>query len=127
MQLNVRMFFKELLHLPSFVGRDIVQDNVDFFVLGLMHKELLQKGHEFLAGVPRYGLSQDLSSLRIKGSNERERPVSIILKPMPLSPSRRHRQNRIFSIQGLDRGLLIHTKDSRVLRWFDIQANDYRP
>ncbi len=46
MKPNAGMFFKKLLHLPSLMGRDIVQDDVDFFVLGLMYKELLQKGHE---------------------------------------------------------------------------------
>ena len=124
MELDVGMFFEKPLHLSGFVNGDIVQDDVDFLVVRLIKEKLFEKGDEFLTGMAGYCLSPDPSGLGIKGSKQRQGPMAIILKPVSFSPSRRHRRHRVLAVQGLDGCLFIHTKNSRVLREFDIQADD---
>ena len=50
--------------------------------------------------------------------------MAVILKSMTFSATRREWKHRIFSIQSLDRGLLIDTKNGRMLRRMQIQTDD---
>src|SRR5262249_26774360 len=55
---------------------------------------------------------------------QRKRAVSEVFKPVPLSSSGRHRQYRVKPIQSLNATLFINTKNSSMLRWIYIQADD---
>jgi hypothetical protein len=44
--------------------------------------------------------------------------VAVVLKAVPLGPSREERQYRIEPLERLDRGLLTHTEHRRMLRGF---------
>lgn len=51
MELDVGMVFKKPLHPSRFAIGNIVQDDVDFLVAGLIEEKLFEKGDEFLTGM----------------------------------------------------------------------------
>lgn len=51
MELDVGMVFKKPLHPSRFANGNIVQDDVDFLVAGLIKEKLFEKGDEFLTGM----------------------------------------------------------------------------
>src|ERR1700751_3224992 len=110
------MRLEELPGLGGLMRREIVDDHVDLFTAGLVDHDVSEEGDKLRRGVPRSGASQHLSGLGVKGGIERERTVTVILKAVSLGPPGGERQDRIEPVERLDRGLLVDTKDGRVLR-----------
>ncbi len=50
--------------------------------------------------------------------------MAVVLKSVPLRPSRRQWQHGIQTIQGLDGGLLVDAKHGRMLRRIEVQPDD---
>ena len=107
-QVNLRMLGKEGLDQFGLVSREIVGDDMDLLAARLVDDQVGQKGDELSRGMPSCRLAEHYTGLGVEGRIQRERPMALVLKPMPLGAPRRQRQHRIESIQGLDRGLLIH-------------------
>ena len=51
MELDVGMVFEKPLHPSRFANGNIVQDDVDFLVAGLIEEKLFEKSDEFLTGM----------------------------------------------------------------------------
>jgi len=83
-----------------------------------------QEGHEIAAGVVRRSFSVDAAGLGIQRSIQRKRAMAVVLETMTLGAARRERQNRVESIQSLNRGFLIDREHSRVLRRIQVQAEN---
>src|SRR5271156_5381384 len=115
--MNLRMRLEELCHLPGLVGGQIVGDDMDLFSARLVDDDIGQKGDELSGCMRRRGLAQHLSGLGIESCVERERSMPVVLKAMSFCASRGKRQHRIKPIEGLNRGFLINTKNSGMLRW----------
>src|SRR5450755_3591753 len=73
--------------------------------------------------MPLGGLALHLSSLDVERRVQRQRAIASILKAVPFQTSGRQRQHWIQAVQCLNRGLLIHTKHNRVLRWSQVQSD----
>lgn len=114
--MNLRMRLKELFKLPDLVGGEIVGNDMDFFAARLVDDDIGKEGDELSRGVPRCGLAQYFSGPGIECRVERERPMPVVLKGMSLRSTRRERQHRIESIEGLNGGLFIDAKNCGVLR-----------
>ncbi len=92
-----------------------------YFALSLVARnQLLQEGDELLAGMAADSLAQNHPRLRVEGGVERKRSMPDVLETVSLGPPGRQRQDRVPSIQGLDRRFLINTKHRSVLRWIHI-------
>src|ERR1700677_516732 len=102
----------------------IVQNDVDLLAWFAMQHDLLQEQHKLIAGMARGRLAEHFAGLHIESSVERQGAVPIVLESMALGAPRRHGQDRIQTVQRLQRSLLIHAKDRGVLRWIEIEAND---
>ena len=124
MEVHTRMGCQERVDLFRLVRGEIVENYMNLFAPGLRRHQLLQKGHELSAGVSRGGAPKHLSRLGIERREQRQRPVATILKPMPLGATGRERQHVIASVERLDRRLFVDTKDRRMSRRIQIQAND---
>ena len=86
--------------------------------------KFLKEGHEFRAGVTLDRLAVDFTAQRIQGGVQRERPVTVVLRPVPLHPSRAQGQDRVKAVQGLDVALLIKAEHGRVLQRVQVQTDD---
>jgi len=69
-------------------------------------------------------LTENLAGASIKGRIERESTVAKVLKTMAFRAAGRKRQDRIFSIQGLNRPFLVHREHRCMLRWIDVQPDN---
>ena len=58
--MNISMFGQEFRDALSLVRREIVCNDVDFFALGLVHHDIVEKRHELGRGMPLRRLSQHL-------------------------------------------------------------------
>src|SRR5215207_1213355 len=124
MQRHVWMVGKEAIHEFGFVGGEVVYDEVDFLVGGLCGYDLLGKADKLLAGVAARSACDDLAAFGLEGGIEREGAVTEILEPMTLGPSRRKRQHRIESVEGLDGALFVHAEDGGMGGRGQIESND---
>src|SRR5215472_10414489 len=118
------MFCQKRLYLRGLVCRQIVEDDVDFLFRFTATDDLLQKAHELLTGMPWSGFPLHLARPHIQGSVQRKRSVPIVFEPMAFDAARRHRQNRVEPIQGLNGRLLIYAEDCCVLWRCQIKSND---
>ena len=124
MQRHVWMVGKEAIHELGFVGGEVVHDEVDFLAGGLCGYDLLEKADKLLAGVAAGSASDDLAAPGLEGGIKGEGAVTEILEPMTLGPSRRERQHRIESVEGLDGALFVHAEDGGMGWRGQIQSND---
>jgi hypothetical protein len=75
------MLLKEPFHQIRFVRGEVVEDDVNLLLGGLLGDDFFQKSNKLLAGVACGRLANDLAGLRIQGRVQRERPVPVILEP----------------------------------------------
>ncbi len=121
---DVGMGVQELAHGFGLMGREVVGDDVDLLAFGLGGHDLSQEGDKLCAGMTCRRLPQDLSAGNLQSRIEREGAVAEILKAMALGATGREGQDRIESIERLDRGLLIDTKDGGIGRRLEVEADD---
>ena len=126
MQPHCRMGLQKLGDPGSLVRREVIGNHMNLFPGWLLGDEVRQKGDELFGGMPVRRLAQYFPRLGIERRVQRQRAMPIIFKPMPFSSPGRQGQHRIFAVQGLDGGFLIHAKHGRMLRWVQIQADDVR-
>lgn len=94
-ELHLGMLVEELLDLFGLVGREVVQDDMDFpFALGLADR-VFQKADELLTGVAGGRPAMHLAGLHVQGCVQRQGAVAVGLESMPLQPPGRQRQHRV--------------------------------
>jgi hypothetical protein len=86
----------------------------------------VQEADEFRARVTRGGVTHHFARSRIERRVERQRPVAVVLEAVPFGASGRQRQDRVQSIEGLNRRLLVDAEHHGVLRRIEVQADDIR-
>src|SRR5262249_21120699 len=59
-----------------------------------------------------------------QGSEERERPMALVVMSAALSLAGAHRQQRLGPIKRLDLRLLVDAQHDRALRWIEIKTDD---
>src|SRR6185503_9100563 len=106
------------------VSRKVVRNDMDVTTSRLTGNNVSKECYKLFAGMSLGSFSQHLSGGGIQSSIQRQRSMAIILKTVTLGTPGRERQNRVQPIQSLDGGLLINTKNRRVLGRFEIQTND---
>jgi 20S proteasome alpha/beta subunit len=126
MQLHVRMRLEERQHRRRFMSRQVVRNDVDLAVAPLRRHDLLQEPDELVTGVARGRFADDRARLRFQGGIEGEGPVTDVLEAVALGAAGRQRQDRIASVEGLNRGLFIDAEDGCVLRRIQIQPDNLR-
>ena len=111
MQRHLWVIGQKAIHELGFVGGEVVHDEVDFLAGGLRGHDFLEKADELLTGVAAGRASDDLAAAGLESGINEQGAVTEILKPMTLGPSRRKRQHRIESVEGLDGALFVHAED----------------
>src|ERR1035437_3515223 len=101
-----RMLLEELADRLSFVGGEIVEDDVNLLPRRAQGYDLLQKGHELVAGVASGSFAVNATGGGIERRIQGERSVPVVLEAVAFGTSRRERQDGIETIQGLNGGLL---------------------
>src|SRR6476646_11193881 len=81
--MNISMFGQEFRDALSLVRREIVRNDVDFFALGLVHHEIVEKRHELGRGMPLRRLSQHRPSPGIERGIQRQRAMPVVLEAVP--------------------------------------------
>ena len=79
---------------------------------------------EVSTGVPLSRFAFDSTSLYIQCRIQRQRSVSIVLKPVTLGAAWREWQYRIKTVEGLNGSLLIYVEHGCMMGWVQIQPND---
>src|SRR5208337_2749864 len=118
------MLLEELADRLSFVGGEIVEDDVNLLPRRAQGYDLLQERDELTAGMAGGGLAVNATGGGIERRIQGERSVSVVLEAVTFGASRRKRQDGIETIQGLNGGFLIDAEHGRVLRWVQIEAED---
>ena len=121
--MNVQVLGEERIDSLGLVRREVVGDHMDLFALALVHHEVGQKRDELRRGVTLSGLAQHLAGLGVERCVQRERAVAEVLKSMAFGTPRRQGQHRVFAIERLNRGLLVHAEHGCVLRRVQVQPD----
>jgi len=120
------MLMEELADRLSFVGGEIVEDDVNLLPRRAQGYDFLEKGNELAAGVTGSGSAVDAAGGGIERRIQGERAVPVVLEAVTFGASGRERQDRIETIQGLNGGLRIDAEHGCVLRRTQIEAEDVR-
>jgi hypothetical protein len=124
MHADLGMMGQKVLDELSFMGREVISDDVDLASEGLGGHHLGKKVDELGAGMALSRLAKDFSAAGIKGSVKRKGAMAVILKTMCLGSAGRKRQHRIQAVQGLDGSLFVHAKDGGMIRRVQIKADN---
>jgi len=110
----------------GFVGVEVVEDNMELLIR-VGGNDMVHKGQEFFSPAPLGMHASDLASPDFKSSKQGSRSMPLVLMTLTAdSLAIGQSQVALRPLQSLDTGLLIHTEDNRVLRWRQIEANDFR-
>ena len=124
MKLYAGMQLEEIANQSSLMGGEIVEDDMDVLARRTQRHDFFQEGDEVAAGMAGGSFSVHASGLGVERRIQRKRAMSVILEAMTLSTSRRERQDRVESIEGLNGGFFVDTEDGCVLRRIQVQADD---
>src|ERR1022692_4706276 len=109
------MLLEEFADCLSFMGGEIVEDDLNLLPRRAQGYDLLQKGDELAAGMAGRGFAVDATSGGIQRCIQGERSVPVVLEAVAFGASGRERQDGIETIYGLHGGLLIDAEHGRVL------------
>ncbi len=124
MEANLRMSGQKVLHTPGLVSRQVVNNDVDLATCLPVGRQVGQKRHKFMAGLPVGRFPENLPRPGVQGRIQRDGSMVVILKTVPFSPARRQGQDRSQSVQSLNGRLLVHVENDRMPRRIDIQTNN---
>ena len=124
MELHVRVLHQERPQDLGLIRGRIVGDDMNLTTSRLAGDDGTEEFDKRRDGVPRHGLTEHLARLGVECRQQRERPVSVIFKAVPLGPTWRQWQHRMQAVECLNRGFLIDREDRGVVRRIDVQADD---
>src|ERR1700730_8473427 len=113
---------EELSDGLSFVGGEMVEDDVNLLPRRTQGYDLLQEGNELRAGMACSGFAVNTAGGGVESGIQGEGSVPVVLEAMTFGASWGERQDGIETIQGLNGGLLIDPEHRRVLRRAQIEA-----
>ena len=123
-KLHARMLLQEVANELGFVGREVVEDDMNLLPGRAQRYHFFEEGNEVAAGVAGRGSSVHAAGLGVQRGIQRKRSMPVVLEAVTLGSSRRKRQNGIEPIQGLDGGFLIDAEHGGMLRRPQIQADN---
>ena len=124
MEADTGILLQDLLYQYGFVSGKVVEDDVDLLSGQTQVNNLPQESNEILAGMASTRFSVNSAGCRLQRGIEGQRAMPVVLEAVALGAAWRKRQNRIEPVQSLNSGLLIHTKDGRMLGWVKVQPDD---
>jgi hypothetical protein len=80
MQAHVLVQRQELAHPLGLMRGEVVEDDVDLLMIGMLGHHRAEKSDELFAGVTGCGLADDLTGLAIEGGIKRESSASDVLE-----------------------------------------------
>jgi hypothetical protein len=122
-QAHVLVQGQELAHPLGLMRGEVVEDDVNLLMIGVLGHHRAQKSDELFAGVTGCGLTDNLARLGVEGGIEREGSASDVLETVALCPTRRHGQDRIPPVESLNGRLLVQAEYDRVLRRVEVEPN----
>jgi len=123
-KLHAGMPLEEIPNQLRFMSGEVIEDDMDLLPGRAQRDYFFQKGHEVAAGVANRSFSVDATGLRVQRGVQRKRAMSVVLEAMTLGAARGERQNRVESIQSLNRGFFIDREHGGVLRRIQIEAEN---
>jgi hypothetical protein len=117
------MLLKEVANELGFVGREVVEDDMNLLPRRAPRYHFCEKGNDVGAGMAARGSSVHAAGLGVQRGMQRKRSVPVVLETVTLRSPRRKRQNGVHAVQGLDGGFLIDAEHSSVLQRPQIQAD----
>jgi hypothetical protein len=124
MKRDVGMRAKEGVHQLGFMGRKVIDNEVDGLGGGLSGHHLGKKVNKLGAGVAGGGFANDLAAAGLQRRIERKSAVAVVFKAVALCASGRKRQDGIEPVEGLDGTFFVHTKHRRMGGWLEIKSDD---
>jgi len=118
------MLFEEVSNQLGFVGREVVEDDMNVLLRRAQRHHFCEEGDEVTAAVAGRGSSVHAAGLGVQRGIQRKRSMAVVLEAMTLGSSRRKRQHGIEPVQGLDGGFLIDAEHGGMLRRPQIQADN---
>lgn len=124
MNADLRVIGQKVVNEFGFMGREIIDDDVDLASRRLGGHSVSKKVDKLGAGMALSGLAKDFAASGIEGSVKRKGSMAVILKTMGFGSAWRKGQNRIQTVQGLDSALFVHAKDRGMIRRVKIEADN---
>ncbi len=124
MEIHVRVVFEETGDFVRFMGREVIEDDMDFLPGSAQPHDAVEEIHKLVAGVTGRCFAVYLATVHVERGVQRQRSVAIVFEAVTLGSTRRHRQNRVEPVKRLNGRFLIYTEHGRMLRRMQIQAND---
>ncbi len=124
MKVHTRMLLQEVSNELGFVGREVVEDDMNLLPGRAQRHHFCEEGNEVTAGMAGRGSSVHAAGFGVQRGIQRKRSVPVVLEAVTLGASRRTRQHGIEPVQGLDGGFLIDVENGGMLRRPQIEADN---
>src|SRR5215831_757311 len=118
------MRFEEVANALRLVSGEVVGNDMDFSIAGLMGNDFAKKANKLLAGMTCGSFAENLACCCVEGCIKRQSPVTVVFESMPFGTPRRKRQHGIETIQSLNGRLFVHTEDGCVSRRVHVETNN---
>ena len=109
-----------------FVGLVVVQDQVQVEMLRDLTVETLEETEKLLVALPAHALRDHRALQHVQRSEQRRRPVALVVVGHRSRAAALERQARLGPVQSLDLALLVHAQHKRVLGRIPVQATTSR-
>ena len=123
-KLHAGMSLKEVSNELCFVGREVVEDDMNLLSRRAQREHFFEEGNEVAAGVASRGFPVHPAGLGVQRGIQRKRSMPVVLESVTLGTSRRKRQNGVEPVQSLDGGFLIDAEHGGMLRRLQVQAEN---
>lgn len=111
----------------SFVSAQIIQRDLQVFVLGCLPLDLLQEGKKLRGSGPFLDATNDFARQNIEGLQRGCCSIALVIVSATSDVSRRKRQPRLSAIERLNLGFLVNTQHQAIVWRVHIQADNVYP
>lgn len=95
------MSLEEVSNELCFVGREVVEDDMNLLSRRAQRKHFFEEGNEVATGVARGGFPVHSAGLGVQRGIQRKRSMPVVLEAVTLGTSWRKRQNGVEPVQSL--------------------------
>ena len=122
-KMHIGMAAEEVPDPLGLMSRQVVGDDMDLLVEGVLGDQCTEEGDELFTGMPCDSSALDLAGPSIERCVEREGAIADVFEAVAFGAARGQGQHRLRPVEGLDRSLLIDAEYDCVLRWVDVEPN----
>ena len=116
--------FQPFLNIRMFMGRVVVDNQMQVQVGGRLGVDLPQEFQPFLMAMLLHALGDHFPLDDFEGRKQGRRSIPFVVGCHRAQSAWIHRQALLRSVEGLDRGLFVTGKHHRMFRRFQVQAHD---